>query len=280
MLEHQESFLRDFYPNLLVSLPKIACSLKDCILSKLAINSLETVEIIGKVAMASHSNELAETDILLQNKEQTYYLSVKLGKSNSFLNTKSAGVKSFLSKYFFQFEEIAFYQGQFCQFFDQSFDEFAFHIHDLAHISYEGNFHNWTKEGYTVLPGELEGDYRDAYLDFTHKVAHKLYDILNELFKINTLKFFDSLAPLLGFSNKDIIQVSTYYKKDNDNYILDKHRVDIFDSNLKLIDIEKKKSVNYINIKLNNCILQIRLKAMNKFSNRGFKINCSVKYLS
>lgn len=280
MLEHQEAFMRNFYPNLLVSLPKIAESLKDKLIKDLNIKRLNNIEIIGKVAMASHVKELAETDILLIDDNMNYNLSIKLGKSNSFLNTKSAGIKSFIGKYFKNVKCSIDLQAQLDRVFDQSFDEFAYNIHEIAQIEYDGNFDNWVDNGFSVLPGELKDEYREVYLNFTHKVTSTLFNCLLKLKEENSKQFIKSLYPLLGFSNSDIFQVSTYYKNVNDNYSLDYHRIELNNENIYLKSIFKKEDVNYINIDLSKCILQIRLKAMNKFSNRGFKVNCSVKYLN
>lgn len=280
MLEHQEAFMRDFYPNLLVSLPRIAESLKDKIIKDLNIKTLNNVEIIGKVAMASHAKELAETDILLVDENKNYNLSIKLGKSNSFLNTKSAGIKSFVRKYFEKLQCSLDLQTELDKVFDQSFDEFVYNIHEIAQLEYDDSFKTWIDNGFSVLPGELKDEYRQVYLKFTHKVTNTLYSCLKKLKEENSVLFLKSLYPLLGYSNDDIIQVSTYYKNENNNYSLDHHRIEHINDDIYYKAMSKKENVNYINIDLNTCILQIRLKAMNKFSNRGFKVNCSVKYLN
>jgi len=278
MLEHQETFLRDHYPNLLVQLPRLANSLKDELVNALEIESLDKVQLIGKVALASHEKEYAESDILLQG-EHDYLISLKLAKVNSYLNTKSAGVKSFIGKYFLHFEQSAHFQRQFSNLFDHLFQEFAFKMHEIAQIDMDLDFKSWVSHGLPELPGELKGDFKTTFLELNHKLSQALYEVMQELYELDTNKFIQALFPLLGFSDSKIIQASTYYKKNQNAYVLSKHRIDKLNTNDIYCKLTKKDEVSYFDIQLSDRILQIRLKAMNKFINKGFKINCSVKYL-
>ena len=279
MLEQQERFIREFYPHLLNDLPELAHSLVDTVTIKLDIKKINNVEIIGKVALASHDKTYAESDVLLVNDQQKYFLSLKLGKAQSFLNTKSAGIKSFFSTYFSFNQQAGDIQKSFNNVYDEKYQEFAIKMHQLAEIEYSSGFQSWIENGLDELPGSLTNEFKQCYREFTHFIAKELFNHIRTLYNFDAIHFTTSLYPLMGFSDTNVIQASTYYKNDNDNYILDKNRVDTFNNKLVLKNIVIKDNVNYCDIVFEDRILQIRLKAMNKSTHSSFKVNCSVKYL-
>tara|TARA_B100001971_G_scaffold111191_1_gene102210 strand:- start:155701 stop:156681 length:981 start_codon:yes stop_codon:yes gene_type:complete len=280
MLEYQEKFLREFYPELILDLPKLAQSLVDDFITNLKIKKINNIEIIGKVALASQDNRYGEADVLVQSEKAIYPLSIKLGKAQSYLNTKSAGIKSFFQKYFASFAAVESIQNDFNQFYDQAYLEFSMQMHQAAEIDYLGGFKNWSQHNLPELPGQLTDEFKDLYKAFSLKVSQKLLGTLYEFSKLDKEKFLLALKPLLGFSNDQVIQVSTYYKKVDESYHFFGNRIDQFNKNIKLETFNLKEQVNYCDIELSDRILQIRLKAMNKFTHASFKVNCSVKYKS
>jgi len=135
----------------------------------------------------------------------------------------------------------------------------------------------------TELPGELAEPLRVHYLSYLYSVIEKLHGILVTLYKNDPKKFANSLLPLLGFSQLDVVQATCYYKarKDGKGYGADCVVVESSETivcNLDKIEVgEYKKGVASFNIYFPDRVLQIRLKAMNRFTSKSFKINCSVK---
>ncbi len=99
MLTQQESFLRNYYPNLLNELPILANEAVDAVLVKLKLKKVSEVSLIGKVA-GNINNDYSEADILIKDDKNVFPLSLKVSKNSAFVNTKSAGLKSFFTKYF------------------------------------------------------------------------------------------------------------------------------------------------------------------------------------
>lgn len=279
MLEQQERFLREFYPDLITDLPILAQSLVKDLTEQLSLDKIKNVNIIGKVAMASHDTSAAESDVLIETDLEQYLISLKLGKSQSFLNTKSAGIKSFFKKYFVSFDQIELIQSNFNSFYDKNYEQFAMRMHQLAEIDFEGGFKAWIANGLNELPGALKDEFRECYVKFSHHIANELISVLKDLEAKNRELFEKSLYPLLGFSDQKIIQASTYYKNVDSRYVLDKNRIDSFKNKLEIKNFNIKTNVNYCDIIFDDRILQIRLKAMNKFTHSSYKVNCSVKYL-
>ncbi len=95
MYEQQEPYLRNHFPSLLVSLPKLAEFTAKKIIKKLNLVSIEKIDLIGM-----NAGSLTEADIIISSQGTKYPISLKISKKGSFTNTKSAGVKTFFIKYF------------------------------------------------------------------------------------------------------------------------------------------------------------------------------------
>ena len=84
----------------------------------------------------------------------------------------------------------------------------------------------------------------------------------------------------MGLSDSRLVNAITLYNKGKDNnYYLSKNIVKKFERikkmNLNEDNFYLRGAAIYINTDLG--ILQIRVKAMNKFTSKSFKINCSLK---
>lgn len=272
MLKQQENFIRTFFPNLLVRLPVLANHLVEAIIKSLRIDSINEILLVGKSAASINTEDFNEADIIIKSAKLSYPISLKLNKENSATNTKSAGVKSFLSKYFSDAHEL---QARLNFEFDKYFDEFSFALHNENGVEWDKNFNEWTMKGLATLPGELEGKSRQMYLDFLHVCSTMFYEAVLELSKKDN--FHQSIFSLAGFSNANIIQATCFHKKEYSEF-----RCEIFDS-LNIInndfEIINKKASSFFEIKFKNLILIVRVKAMNKFIHKSFKINCSIKHL-
>lgn len=286
MLAVQESFIREYYPDLLLDLPVLAKSLAQEIYNKLDLkNESEVlVELVGKVALASHDDRYAEADLVIKESSNIYPISIKLSKAHAYVNTKSAGVKSFIAKYFnskiicptqtqndlnIKTEKLIEWLGR--------------ELHEAKDLDYSENYENWLIAGMPTLPGQLEGETRDIYKTFLHRLNQEIFTAIKTLFDTDKKDFIESSLSLIGFSDKNIIQATTYYVNQNGRYVLFKNIIDTFEdfkSDLSKIKLgELKTSAANFDIHFKDRILQLRLKAMNKFTSKSYKINCSVKII-
>ena len=271
MLKQQESYIRSFYPELLTKLPILAKSLADSICIKLSIDKVENISLIGKTAATNVSEHLGEADLIITSSKKEYLISVKLNKASAATNTKSAGVKSFLVKYFDDAQNI---QQEVNKNFDKLFDEFSFSLHSENALEWDRNFNEWAMRGLPSLPGELTGKNRQLYLDFIHKASALYYKAVKDL-SLGP-NFHKSIFSLIGFSKNEIIQATCYHKK---NYSHGDFQVISIDDTIgEEFEIIERKGTSYFEIKFKSLSLLIRIKAMNKFINKSFKVNCSVKY--
>lgn len=269
MLSQQEKYLRNEYLDLLNSLPLIAAQCSETIENKIALTDINSIQLMGMNAK-SHS----EADLLLINSGESIPISLKLSKTGSFTNTKSAGVKSFLSKYF------NYDQTNFNNFYDNEFSSFAYNMYREAGEELSEDFSHWEGIGLPNLPGKLEGSFRVLLLEFYEKINLEIFNILEQIYSESPISFVDSLIPLAGFSSENLIQVTSYYKKNEDKYCPEKTEVNRL-SNFgiaKNMDIKLKKSANNIKISGEKFSLLIRLKPMNKFTHKSYKINCALKF--
>lgn len=278
MLGTQESFIREFYPHLLQDLPALAKILSQGIIKKFNLEQARVLEIqiIGKVALAGHDDRFSEADLLIRTEDNIYPISIKLSKAHAYVNTKSGGVKSFFSKYFLENEV----QNTFSRVSDNLIEKLGRDLCSKNDIEYDYAFKNWIDQGLPELPGQLNGDCRVIYKDFLFNLNLEIYKNIKYL-KETSDSFSNSLLSLLGFSDSDIIQATTYYKFQDEHYVFTKNIIE--NSELILKDIknvklgELKESAANFDLIFSDRILQLRLKAMNKFTSKSYKINCSVK---
>lgn len=277
MLSQQEQFIREYYPSLLEDLPLLASGLKDKILDYLGPVQISMIQLMGKAALAANDKRFDEADILVYSKDTIIPVSIKICKANSYVNTKSGGLKSFVSKYFHHPQE----QDALNEKVDNILGQMSFAMYRLADLEPDNNFNNWLEAGLPSLPGQLEGQYRDTYLNGLHQINACIYEVIESIFIKDSRKFTDCLWPLIGHGSKDIIQASTFYQNKNGRYELFDHTVDGHaevekaQKNVTIGDHHKEKTS--FDILFNDRVLQLRVKAMNKFTSKSYKINCSVK---
>lgn len=279
MLAQQEAFVREYYPELLIDLPRLAKGLADK-LSECLPESPTGLTLIGKAASGEEAQ--GEADILLsfENVEDVP-ISVKLSKAQAFVNTKSAGIKSFIKKYFGAFEGNEEAQEMFSSFFDREFDRFSRAVHDSQGVEYSEDFDHWKSEGLTQLPGELGPEERAIFLGLISSVSNRLFEIVTEFYEKAPAQFAFCLRPCLGHSVDGLWQAATFYKTKGQNYELFSHEVERLDqgSGLKLVSAKNRADTSSFDLVFEDRVLQIRIKAMNRFTGKGFKVNCAVKRL-
>jgi hypothetical protein len=273
VLEQQESYIRNYYPHLLELLPVWSQQLVDEFLSEITIKKLSRIRMVGKQFAGRGDDGANEADILLIGENKTYPLSIKLAKDSSFVNTKSSGIKSFYKKNFEQNN----LQDEFNQFYEQAFEEFAMEMHSEAGILYHKGFESWESEGYPSLPGKLSDEYRKILLKFYRTVNLKILEGLQKILKNDPEVFDSALRPLMGFSQDGLIQVTAFHKEQKKSDHSCRILIKRSPKNLELKDIKARD--HSIDLELQEFILQLRLKPMNKFTASAYKINSSIKQL-
>lgn len=281
MLSQQEAFIREYYPWLLIDLSNLAQGLGEEIQNSLD-STLEEVLIVGKTNAADKEHEMGEADLLLKLKNSAdAFVSVKLSKAGSFVNTKSAGIKSFLDKYFSKFKQAESAQREFSLYFDKRYQAMAYELCDKAAVAPSETFEEWRENGLSELPGELSPELRAVFLNGLYDISNYLFKTLHSLNEAEPELFKQSLLPLIGYSRSDMIQATTFYKNTKENYKLDCHRVENAPKNtmgeLVIEKLVNRPETSSFDVVFSDRILQIRVKAMNKFTGKGFKVNCAVK---
>jgi len=278
-LTQQEDFIRNFFPEYLEFLPMSAKYCAQKLINVLDVNSCQGVEVVGKM-QASKSNQetYSEVDLILKCKSDIN-CSLKLSRQSSFVNTKSAGIKSFFEKYF-QYKDISNIQAGFTFDWNLEYEIFARNLHKAIDLEYTQLFENWQQNRSEVLPGELNQDLKLILYDFYEKMNEKLSKILQELYHRDKDQFKKSLMPLIGFSKSNIVQVCLFYTKKQQSLTCKEIQVHAWDDVLKALDSELIFKVNKTNIEICSMglTIQIRMKPMNTFIQKGYKVNCSVKF--
>jgi hypothetical protein len=280
MLETQQSYIQKNAAFLLTDLPMLAQKTAHEINKKLDLKEVSSIKVLGKIALASHDQEYEEADILINDKTQTYPISLKLTKSGSYINTKSAGLKSFIIKYFPNIKNSERMQKEFNERVKFLFDEMMMKMHEYYDISYQADLSEWKNQELPSLPGNLPSELRSLLHAHYHQVSACVYDILLEL-KANSLDEFTSgLKALMGDSREDLIHVTCFYHKKENSYEFDQCKIQkprrLLLENIKIFD--NKQETSSIQIDVDGVSLVLRIKPMNTFIQGSFKLNCAIKY--
>jgi hypothetical protein len=83
MLSIQESFIRQYYPELLSDLPSLAEGMASQIIESLQLGVITDIAIVGKVALASQNSSFSEADNILKSEDKFYPISLKLSKAKA-----------------------------------------------------------------------------------------------------------------------------------------------------------------------------------------------------
>ena len=233
---------------------------------------------IGKLAGQKNlAIDWGETDILAQaddSQKSQKRLSLKLSKDHSFTNTKSAGVKSFLDKYFDAKDE----QRQLSTIVDHSFQRMGHTLYEIIGKKFSDKFdEQWTQE-YSELPGELSTEMRKIVHDNYYRVAETLHGIMAKLLNNNSELFYQSLKTICGFSQEHIVQIHAVHKDGHIIGVEIYRTEDLFVKSGKNIHIgELKDGGSSFDVVVDKICLQVRIKPMNKFTTASYKVNCSLK---
>ncbi|MFZ4713604.1 MAG: hypothetical protein ACOYL6_07830 [Bacteriovoracaceae bacterium] len=258
-------------------LPKLAEKTFSALLEKLPFKP-QRIFLVGKVAKSS-AHDLDASDVLLMSPlNELLGLSLKLGKDQSFVNTKSGGVKSFLKEYFAH-PEANKMQEELNQKLTMHYQNFAHALYQLVDLDPFDDFKSWRAQHLTELPGELEGEAREVLLQYYNQCIKDFYTKLNFFQKSDPKLFKESILKLLGFSDKKMIQVLTAHVDHQFKAVKLICSEDFdqteFTFKEKSLDDLQTSSFHLVSDQLT---LQIRMKPMNVFTTASMKVNCSVKY--
>jgi len=277
-----ESILRKIGPSILNKLIEFSDKTAQHILPSIKGN-LVSVCIVGKMDDLQVKKEFQEADLLLITPSKTIPLSLKLSKNSAYVNTKSAGAKSFIEKYFSHIRNASIYQKELNQLIDRYYYNMGQTLYQMIGLDFKGEYdESWFAEGYSDLPGQLPEDMKKIVQNNYQQTISHIYEILEKM-SHDREPFSKSLLNLIGLGHPDMLQVICFHKKiDPESYELDSVLVgDYAEKMLEVTQFEMmpfNPNVSSFEIRFPNFQLQIRIKPMNKFTTPSYKINCSVHY--
>jgi len=249
---------------------------------------VKRVQILGK-RKGEHLKHFHEADVVLfLDHDKELPISLKLCKKGAFVNTKSGGIRTFIEKYFFEFDEAKEAQKRLCAELDKSFSTLANSFYEWADIRIEDDslskLHfspQWEERGLPTLPGELNDTLKPLLHDHYNNVIKCLYHEIKGFFEKDKKLFLKSLGPLVGLGDEGILQVSCFYNHKEERYSLDQIKTFSYTSFGKELDaIELLRpgiGLSSFQLNLEKHEIQIRVKPMNKFTVSGLKVNCSLR---
>ena len=270
-LREYETWMRRNDPGLVERLPILARKSAHSLNAQVSLCG-EAVRLCGR-----REHSWGEADILLEGQEPLS-IGLKLCKANAFVNTKSGGIRSFLVKYFGQ--DTGGAQERINRVLDWSFDCMAGRLYESAGLEYGGNWDSsWEEAGHTLLPGKLSPRRNSLVLEHYGRVVDVLYEEMKKCLEERFTNFVHSLPPLLGFKNRNLVQVFCFYKGSyqlEDVVIVDGRKIDWEALSVRMGErIPHRSSFEIVT---QDRVLQIRVKPMNKFNAKALKVNCSIKW--
>lgn len=276
VLSQQDRLIRQYYP-------EMQTFLRDCALE--SVRALKPhlppkvlkIQLTGKLSNSSEARSWAEADLIIEGESSVLPVSLKLNKRNSFVNTKSGGVKSFFSTYFpFAKAEL---QEKFSQRVDLEFEAMARELHELHDLPFSGDFKNWVNTGLSELPGEIGTEGRQVLKLYYARLAGEMQKAFETLEKENPDALRDALALLMGFGNSEILQLVCFHDfKGSAPVRSEVHLYQDLQRNLKSLSLLPFSETASVEWQVGEWRLQVRIKPMNKFTTTAIKINCSVKF--
>jgi hypothetical protein len=279
-LIHYENTLRELDPLLI---PALAAWAQDAAreLQSLLPARIKNIIITGKVE-GPQFEEWKEADLLLQGPPDIP-VSLKLGKDLSYINTKSAGIRSFLSKYFSTFPDALEQQEEVNHLIDQEFLRLGHELYQCAGLPpFPGNFDDrWDTSGFPSLPGELNEEMKNTVGHYYQQIIQRIYRIFLAWWEKNPQTFQECLYPLVGLGRPEMLQLICLYRKENNHYQCRRMAINQrskVQSDMKQLRLRPPKDQTAsFPIDFPTFQLQIRVKPMNIFTVPALKVNCSVK---
>lgn len=260
---------------------------------KTKLSGYQALYVLGKLQANSGTRLWDEADLLLRttNTETNVQtldelpISLKLSKKGSFTNTKSAGIKSFFTNYFKAFsvendDSLIARQNKFNQFIDSSFDQMTIQLYERHGLTYQGGFGPEWALNFTELPGLLDPADHQILMDHYKRLSDYLLIELKSLYKMNETLFKEALLELMGFKSASSWQWTCYHQDHQYDhfcfYDLESWRKKLMTATLHFS--EENSGFGSVNFYFDNFQVQLRIKPMNKFTSKAYKINCSIKW--
>lgn len=272
VLSQQDRMVRQFYPEMIKFLAQVSKLTTDE-LEKYMGQKLTGPKLLGKFINSSLGATIREADLSVEANGSERYVSLKLNKKNAYVNTKSGGIKSFFTQYFpFVSPGV---QEKFNGVVEMEFETMSRELHAFHDLAYPGNFSLWVKKGFSELPGELSEEERAILKSYYARIASEMHKILTVLKEQDEDQFTESLAALMGFGQREVIQAVCFHdmKADGEPYL---HIHEL--AEVKGVTILPFANVSSVEMDVGGDLLQVRVKPMNKFTTTAIKINCSVKF--
>jgi hypothetical protein len=277
-LQQYESWLRENRPSLL----NILSLMTDKILEKLSATENQFPSKIDKIIWSGEEGFLenkAEGDIILYQNNKAIPLSLKMCKLNSFVNTKSAGLKSVIKNYFGQFKEAEFLQHELTQELESSYAILGQELYDSCDLGeFSGKFEGeWT---HSHLPGKLPGHLQKILYQHYYRVSLKLQQMFLTIYQQSNEEFLQGLWALCGLTDANLWQIIWQYESQEQVSgklgILNRQRLKLNTSDLSMTEVVQDGAS--FSVLFAGGELQIRVKPMNVFTTPAMKINCAIKY--
>lgn len=272
VLSQQDRMVRQFYPEMIPFLSRVSLLTVEELEKYVGVKLTEP-RLLGKFINSSLGAVFLEADLSVTAGGNERFVSLKLNKKNSYVNTKSGGIKSFFTHYFpFVSPGV---QEKFNSMVEMEFETMARELHAFHDMHFAGNFSLWVKKGFSELPGELSEEERVILKSYYARIASEMHTILTSLKKKSPDQFSESLATLMGFGQREVIQAVCFHdmKSDGDSHVhIHERKV------LTHVEILPFQNVSSVELGVGDDFLQIRVKPMNKFTTTAVKINCSVKF--
>ena len=212
----------------------------------------------------------AEGDFLVVQNKKSHFISLKLCKLNSFVNTKSGGIKSFFLKYFSSFSHIDEVQTEVNETLSKSFYRMMCRLFESEGLDYNGDIKLWPLSD---RPGKLNEAHRNIIKEHYQTMNKVFYDQIVDLFSRDQSLFRESLYPLLGIGNIDVIQLSLFYTRNHIAKIVLEDRSLLTQEIAHLCISPFNPKLASFTLELKRLKLQIRVKPMNSFLQEALKIN-------
>ncbi len=278
VLQSYSQNLQKINGSILTALPSLAKIVAATISTSLKTTKFKNILLIGKV-----ENSYNEADLLLvTEKGEQLPLSLKLCKANSYINTKSGGVKSFFAKYFSAFSEAELIQLLFEKKIISEFETMVTAFKQELSLSSDIPTLKLKEaliaKGISLLPGELPEVLQSKVLHYYYAINAFILDKMYELYTKDRTKFLAALFPLWGMSRQSLYQVFVLHESYRLSSIKIQQQAELAENLDKLVfHKEAKVEKSFFEMETPNFIFQVRVKPMNEYLVPSLKINCSLK---
>lgn len=283
-LSFYERQLKKMASDLIPILQEQAVSLGENILSELP-KDIDGIWVIGKANCQLDLGRWNEADIIAKSNNEVFPISIKLCKATSYINTKSGGISSFITKYFYGFEKSFELQEEFNRISEINFTTMRSKLFNEVGITEDClDFSLWKKNGFPELSGSLPKNLQSIVIDSYAPLNDFLFNVLYSFYKENVNLFYERLGPILGLSGHDMIQAilfhtqNTSYSKQVEKKCVIFKLSDFVNEMESVVFRNSKDGKGYFYLDFETLSLQIRIKPMNKFTSKSYKINCSIKH--